>query len=126
MRKKIVAAGAIGALLVVGVGAGAWMAVADDDGTDTRGACAGTAYELSVEPDDGGLELEYELQSAGPGEVWQVLVRQGDSVVLDAERTTDDDGELDIDAPVDQDGPSTFEVTATPASGEPCVATATR
>jgi hypothetical protein len=126
MRKKIVAAAAVGAVVVAGVGAGSWMALADDAGTNERGSCAGTAYELDVEEDDGGLELGYELQSAGPGEVWQVRVTQGDTVVLEGERTTDEDGELDLDAPVDEDGASTFEVVATPAQGEPCVATLTR
>lgn len=126
MRKKIVAAGLVGAVVVTAVGAGAWMAIADDDGTTERGACAGTSWTLSVDEDDGGLELEYELQSSGPGEVWQVSVTQGDSVVLEGERTTDEDGELDLDALVDEDGASGFEVVATPAQGEPCVATATR
>ena len=125
-KKQIVAAGTIGVLVVAGIGAGTWMAVADDEGTTERGSCAGTAYELSVEEDDGGLELGYELQSTGPGEVWQVRVTQGDTVVLEGERTTDEDGELDLDAPVDEGGASTFEVVATPAQGEPCVATATR
>lgn len=126
MKRKFVAAGAVGALVVAGIGIGTWVAVADEGETTERGSCAGTAYVLSVEEDDGGLELGYELQSSGPGEVWQVRVLQGDSVVLEGERTTDEDGELDLDAMVDEDGASTFEVTATPAGGEPCVASATR
>ncbi|MDO9456804.1 hypothetical protein [Nocardioides sp.] len=126
MKKKIAIAAAVGAVVVVGVGAGTWMAVADEGETTERGTCAGTAYVLTVGEEDGGLELEYELQSSGPGEVWQVSVVQGDSVVLEGERTTDEDGELDLDAPVDENGSSTFEVTAIPADGEPCLATASR
>lgn len=126
MKRKFVAAGAVGALVVVGIGVGTWVAVADEDETTERGACAGTAYVLSVEEDDGGLELGFELQSSAPGEAWQVRVLQGDAVVLEGDRTTDEDGELDLDALVDEDGASTFEVTATPAAGEPCVATLTR
>ncbi|WP_139983884.1 hypothetical protein [Nocardioides litoris] len=125
MRKKV-AAGVVGILAVAGVGAGTWVAVADDDGTTARGACGGAAYELTVEEDDGGLELSYELQSSGPGEVWTVEVTQGDATVLEGERTTDEDGELDLDAPVDEGGATAFRVTATPEQGEPCVASATR
>ncbi|MEO9325341.1 hypothetical protein ABFT23_17750 [Nocardioides sp. C4-1] len=126
MKKRIAIAGAVGAVVVVGGGAAAWMAFGDDAETTERGTCAGTAYTLTVEPEDGGLELDYELQSAGPGEVWQVLVTQGDTVVLEGERTTDEDGELDLDAFVDEDGASTFEVVATPENGEACTANAAR
>lgn len=126
MKKKFAAAGAVGALLVAGIGVGTWVAVADEGEATERGACTGTAYVLSVEEDDGGLELGFELQSSAPGEVWQVRVQQGDSLVLEGERTTDEDGELDLDTLVDEDGPSTYEVTVTPATGEPCVATLTR
>ena len=65
------------------------MAFGDENEVTERGACAGTAYELSVEDDDGGLELSYELQSTGPGEVWAVVVTQGNRTVLDGERTTE-------------------------------------
>jgi hypothetical protein len=126
VRKKIAAAGTVGVLAVVGVGAGTWMAFADDDETTERGACAGTAYELNVGKDDGGLELEYELQSSGPGEVWVVQVTQGGQTVLEGERTTDEDGELDLDVAVDEDGARDFAVTATPRDGEPCTAETTR
>jgi NADPH-dependent ferric siderophore reductase len=126
MKKKIAAAGAVGALAVVGIGAGAWVAFGSEDEVVERGSCAGTAYELTVDEDDNGLELDFELQSSGPLEVWVVQVSQGDTVVLEGERTTDDDGELDLDVAVDEDGAETFEVVATPESGEACTATVTR
>ena len=126
MKKKVVAAGVVGAVVVAGVGVGAWAAFADDGEVTDRGTCGGTAYEISVEDDDGGLELSYELQSTGPGEVWQVLVEQGGTQVLAGERTTDEDGELDLDTPVDEAGADDFTVTVTPAEGEPCTATLTR
>ncbi|WP_167736685.1 hypothetical protein [Nocardioides sp. 1609] len=126
MRKKIVAAGAVGAVVVAGLGAGAVTAFGADDETQERGTCHGTAYELVVGDDDGGLELEFELQSSAPAEVWEVLVEQDGESVLTGERTTDEDGELDLDTPVDEDGTQEFRVTVTPAEGDPCVATLTR
>lgn len=126
MKKKVVAAAAVGAVVVAGLGTGAALAFGSDGETTERGTCAGTAYELNVDEDDGGLELEFELQAPRPGETWQVLVQQGDTTVLEGERTTDEDAELDLDAPVDPDGPQQFTVTATPGQGDECVATLTR
>ncbi|WP_137292678.1 hypothetical protein [Nocardioides dongxiaopingii] len=126
MRKKFVAAGAVGAVVVAGLGAGAVMAFGADDETRERGTCDGAAYELVVGEDDGGLELEFELQSSGPAEVWQVLVEQDGASVLAGERSTDEDGELDLDTPVDKDGTQEYRVSVTPAEGDPCVATLNR
>ncbi len=126
MKKKVVAAAAAGAVVVVGIGAGAVVAFGADSESTERGACAGAAYELNVEDDDGGLELEFELQAARPGEVYQVLVEQGDTEVLAGERTTDEDAELDLDTPVDADGAKTFTVTVTPEQGEACVVSLSR
>lgn len=124
---RTVAAVTAGVIVAASVGVGVFAAFgAGDDETSQRGTCASTGYELSVEDDDGGPELSFELQDTAPAQTWTVVVQQGDTVVLQGERITDEDAELDLDAPVARDGASDFTVTATPEQGDPCVATLTR
>lgn len=121
VSRKVVAAGAVAALAVAGLGVGAWATFGGDEEHTERGTCADRAYELTLDEDDGGLELEFELQSAGPGEVWNVVIEQGSDQILSGDRTTDEDGEIDLDNPVEPDGTQTYVVTATPEQGESCV-----
>lgn len=124
MKKTILAL--VAALVVVLVAGGAWALTNGDDETTVRGTCDPASYEMSVESDDEGLEVTYELQSSAPGETWLVLVEQGGTSLLEGERQTDEDAELDLDVLAREDGADDFTVTATPEQGEPCVATLTR
>ncbi|HSF37381.1 MAG TPA: hypothetical protein VLA70_14760, partial [Nocardioides sp.] len=64
------------------------------------------------------------LQSAGPGEEWEVELTRGDTSLLTGTRTTDEDGEIDVDAFSDGNpGDASYAATLTPAGGEPCTAT---
>ncbi len=124
MQKKAVIGGAAAAAVVVGLGS--WWAVdaAVDDQTSERGTCGGATWELSAESEDGGTEVGAELQSAAPGEVWNVELVRGGTSLLTTERTTDEDGEIDVDVHASGNpGDATYEVTFTPADGEPCTAT---
>ncbi|WP_193609848.1 hypothetical protein [Nocardioides lijunqiniae] len=116
----------VAAIVLVLIGGGAWALTRGDDETVERGTCGATSYELSVEKDDEGLEVAYELQSGAPDETWSVVMEQGDSTLLEGERRTDEDAELDLDVVAKESGSDTFTVTATPAEGEPCTATLTR
>ena len=124
MQKKAVIGGVAAAAVVVGLGA--WWAVdgsAEAQATE-RGTCGGATWELSAEGEDGGTEVSAELQSAGPGETWQVELMRGDTALLTGDRTTDEDGEIDVDAYTSgEPGGATYAVTFTPADGEPCTAT---
>jgi hypothetical protein len=122
--KKIVLAGLTVAVVVAGLGVGAWLLLREDEVTD-RGTCGGATYEFAAEADDGALEVSFELQSSGPGETWELTLLQDGDLLLDGTRTTDEDGEVDIDAVADEDADE-FEVTATPESGEACTATLQR
>lgn len=128
MKKALLALAAV--VVLVAIGGGAAIALGGESEKETRGVCAGNAYELSVEQEDGGLEVTFELQSAAPGETWDILVEQDETTLLDHARTTDDDGELDVDVPAHEKDGDTFTVTATPTAGtpgaEPCTATITR
>ncbi|HCB04919.1 MAG TPA: hypothetical protein DEQ43_11870 [Nocardioides bacterium] len=126
MKKALLAVLAV--VVATALGLGAWTAfAADDDERTARGTCESRSTELSVERDDGGLEVSFELQSTAPGETWDVLLEQGGTTLLEGQRQTDEDAELDVDAPADADGSDEFTATATPADGgEPCIATVTR
>ena len=49
---------------------------------------------------------------------------RGDTALVTGTRTTDEDGEIDVDAYSDGNpGDATYAVTLTPTDGEPCTAT---
>ena len=126
MKKALMAIVAV--VVVAAVAFGSWAAFADDgDDKTARGTCDSRSTELSVEQEDGGLEVSFELQSTAPGETWDVVLEQGDTTLLEGQRQTDEDAELDLDSPADENGSNEFTATATPADGgEPCTATLTR
>ena len=127
MKKVLLAIAAV--VVATALGAGAWAAFGaeDDDENTARGTCDSRVTELSVENEDGGIEVSFELQSTAPGETWDVVLQQGDTTLLEGQRQTDEDAELDLDAPADENGSNEFTATATPADGgEPCTATLTR
>jgi hypothetical protein len=124
MKKAVLAAVAV-VVVLVAVGIVVWTLGGDDE-TSARGTCGGATYEMSAENDDNGLEVTFELQSAAPGETWNVVVEQDGTSVLEGDRQTDEDAELDVDVTVNEDDGTSFTVTATPENGEPCVATLDR
>ena len=48
------------AVLIIGVAVAGWLLMRDDEQT-SQGVCNNRAYELSVEPSDGQLEVSFEL-----------------------------------------------------------------
>lgn len=124
MKKALLALAAV--VVVAAIAVGAWTAWGGEDAVETRGTCGGNAHELSVEDEDGGLEVTFELQATAPGEVWELVVEQDGRTLLEGQRTTDEDGELDVDVPANSQDGDEFTVTATPPTGEPCTATVTR
>lgn len=128
MKKSTKSVAAVAAVVVVGAGAGAWWWSASADQTQrTDGTCAQARYQLETEDEDGDrVDVSFELQTAAPGERWTLVLREGDTVLVEGERMSDEDAELDIEAQVPQDGERTFTVEATPvAGGETCTAEVT-
>ncbi|QWF24369.1 hypothetical protein KM427_12110 [Nocardioides sp. LMS-CY] len=124
MKKMVLAAVAVVALVVIA--GGAWRALGGDDEKTERGTCGNVTWELGAEDEDGGVEVTFELQSAAPGETWQVVIEQDGTEIYSGSRQTDEDAELDVDVTVsDKDG-SSFSATATPESGEACTASLDR
>lgn len=125
MRKAILATTAV--VVVVVVAGIAWWALGrGDDETESRGTCGTATYEISSESEEAGLEVTFELQSADAGERWHVVIEQDGTSVLESNRQTDEDAELDADVTVDEGDGTSFTVTATPEQGDACVATLDR
>ena len=127
MKKALLVVAAVVVATALGVGAWAAFGAEDDNESTARETCDTRTTELSAEQEDGGLEVSFELQSTAPGETWDVVLEQGGTTLLEGQRQTDEDAELDLDAPADENGSDEFTATATPADGgEPCTATLTR
>lgn len=125
MKKALIAVAAV--VVVALVAGGAWLLLSGDEDEQTaRGTCGNATYELSLEKDDNGLEVTFELQSGAPGETWNVVVEQDGRSVLSGDRQTDEDAELDVDVLVNESDGGAFTVTATPENGEACTASIER
>lgn len=80
----------IAALSTVLVVTGAPLAQADDDDATIRtGSCSGSAdWKLKAKPDDGRLEVEYEVDANQAGQTWRVRVRDNGVRVVATRATT--------------------------------------
>lgn len=101
-----------------------WLVLTDGGEANDRGSCAGATYELEAEREDDALEISFELQSAAPGETWAVRIAQGGEILLEGERQTDGDAEIDVDVYAPRDGEPRFTATAT-QGGDVCSASIT-
>jgi len=94
-----------------------------------RGSCsAASDWKLSVEPDRGRIELEFEVESGVAGQRWNILIRQdGDRIFRGSRITRGLDGEFEVERhPANTPGPDRFVARAkNPATGETCVGRAT-
>ncbi len=109
------------AVLVIGIAVTAWLLTRDGE-QSARGVCDNRSYEFSVAPDDGGLEVEYELQTMATGEVWTVRIEQDGNVLVDGDWTTDEDAEIDLDAFTQAENGDEFTVDASNTAGDVCTA----
>ena len=87
MRKatKLVGVGALGvALLAMPV-----TAFAGDRDVERTGSCSGRSdWKLKLSPEDGGLEVEFEVDQGVVGDTWRVVLRQNGDVLKRGRRTT--------------------------------------
>lgn len=75
-----------GALAVVGAGT---ASAKGGGGAETRGRCTSTAtWKLKVKPDNGRLEVEFEVDSNRVGQTWAVRIRDNGLTVFAANRVT--------------------------------------
>ena len=91
----------------------------------TRGNCSGrTDWKLKVKPDDGRLELEFEVDSNVNGQSWNVRIKQNGNRIFSGTRVTQGpSGSFELERhPNDAAGTDRFVARATnPSTGETCV-----
>ena len=118
MKKTITA-------LALTAAAGATVLVAAPAHADVerRGTCAGATYELNVDRERGGFEVDADIDNARVGSEWRVTLRHDGKVTTSRVLRADDEGELDLDAwRRNTAGKDVFRLTVTPAGGSSCSA----
>jgi hypothetical protein len=128
MNGKIVKV-AIGAALSMTLAVvGTSPALANDADVIRRGSCSGsTDWKLKLSPEDGGIEVEYEVDSNVNGQRWQVRIKKnGVRVFAGARVTSPPSGSFEARVVTsDSAGADRFRARAVnPATGEVCVGTA--
>src|SRR4051794_31403715 len=72
-----------------GVAAAPAASAKGDDGIVKRGSCSsGATWKLKAKPDDGRLEVEFEVDSNRSGQSWAVRVTDNGTQVFRGSRTT--------------------------------------
>jgi hypothetical protein len=78
----------VAALLTLSV-AGAVPALAKDGDVIRRGACSGASdWKLKLSPENGKIEVEYEVDSNKVGQTWQVRIVKNGNVIFRGARET--------------------------------------
>ena len=105
--------------------AGAVPAVAGDRDVIREGACSGASdWKLKLSPEDGGLEVEFEVDSNVVGQTWRVrLFQNGERIFAGTRQTTAPSGSFELRRVAnDTAGTDSFRARgANPATGEVCV-----
>ncbi|WP_185994472.1 hypothetical protein [Nocardioides campestrisoli] len=100
-------------------------AVQLEDETVVSGDCSDNTYDLSLDGEDGGVQVDFSLQTPDSGQTWQVVVQQDSAVVFEGSRATDDEGELEVELTADKDAGNDFTVVALSPDGTECRVEAT-
>ncbi|HQR27019.1 MAG TPA: hypothetical protein PLP61_08280 [Nocardioides sp.] len=88
------------------------------------GWCAGARYELSVDREGRGYEIDADLDGAEPGSAWRLVLRHDGEVVAKGVRTADREGDIDLERlRPDTAGTDTFTLTVRKVSGPPACRT---
>ena len=116
--------GLVAALLVPAV-----PALANDDDVIREGNCSGASdWKLKLSPENGAIEVEWEIDQNVVGQTWGVAVEQNGTVVFRGARTTTAPSgsfELRIVRP-NNAGPDSFRAAArNRTTGETCLGAAT-
>ena len=88
---------------------------------ERTGTCAGATYELNVDRERGGFEVDADLDHARPGSSWRIAIRHDGQVVTSKVHRADAEGEIDVDAwRTNTSGTDTFVLTVKPVGGGSC------
>jgi hypothetical protein len=126
MVKRILGVALAGALALTV--AGAVPAMAKDGDVIERGSCSGSAdWKLKLSPEDGGIEVEYEVDSNVVGQTWRVKISQnGERIFRGRRQTQGASGSFSVRVVAnDTAGTDSFRGKAVnPDTGEVCRGTA--
>jgi hypothetical protein len=106
-------------------------AVAGDDDNEIRqaGSCTdASSSKIKVKPDDGRIEVEFEVDQNRTGDVWKVKIKNNGSKVFKGSATTrGPSGSFEIERKIaDQSGSDAIKASAkNKSTGERCSASAT-
>jgi hypothetical protein len=113
---------AVAILIVIAAVAGVVWWQSDEAAAREAGSCNGAHFVLESEREDNATEVSFEVQANEPGQTWQVQIMQGDEVLVEGTRTTDEDAEVDVDAYATEG--ASGDITATATQGDQtCTAT---
>lgn len=122
MKKTLIAATA----LLATAGTTALVAAPAHADVERRGTCAGATYELNVDRERGGFEVDADIDDARVGSEWRVTIRHDGTVATSRVLRADAEGELDLDTfRRNTAGKDVFRLTVTPAGGASCSTKAT-
>jgi hypothetical protein len=99
-----------------------------DRGTRVAGSCTdGSTAKLKVKPDDGRLEVEFEVDQNRNGVRWDVRIRRDGTLVVDRSATTHaPSGSFSVEKKIGNPaGSDRITARATSPSGEVCTASLT-
>jgi hypothetical protein len=127
MRKSI--KGMIAVVGIVGLLSVAPMAMAKDGDVIKRGSCSGASnWKLKLSPQDGRIEVEFEVDSNKVGQTWQVrLTKNGTQIFSGSRVTKAPSGSFSV-RKVTPNGAGTETIrgrAVNGATGETCVGSAT-
>ena len=117
MKKTLIATTA----LLATAGTTALVAAPAHADVERRGTCAGATYELNVDRERGGFEVDADIDDARVGSEWRVTIRHDNKVATSRVLRADVEGELDLDTfQRNTAGKDVFKLTVTPAGGASC------
>lgn len=112
MNKRTIALGTAGTLLVAPAALALTAAPAHAD-VERHGSCGGGTYELSVDREGRGYEVNVDLDRIAPGSRWRVVIFQDGQRKVKVVRTAERDGDLDVERYLPNTaGKDTFRFTA--------------
>jgi hypothetical protein len=118
MKKNLITAVALSAVTATlpALALTAGPAQAGDDDIEKSRSCGGFRIELKVGPEDGGWEVESDVDDARAGSDWRIVIRQDGRTVFNRIRTAGPGGDVEVDLRrPNTAGSDTFRFRAHPA-----------
>ncbi|MET1059741.1 MAG: hypothetical protein ABWX84_09095 [Nocardioides sp.] len=94
LRKSTAALGITALLAVPAALVTASPANADNE---RGGSCGGARFELNVDRENGGFEIDADVDNAAPGSRWRIVLKHDGKTYYNKVRTTDNEGDVDVE-----------------------------